>query len=195
MKDNNFTTNPNTVISPENVQSLGECLAISALKFLRPYRAVNHCYFGLLRDIRNKNNPNYYLSDGYNFAQSATWFLCGHIGKRLGDTVVNKYRKLVTVKQECYRVVNRLTAKYARYKNSTLPIFENILVDNKQYFENDMDTIEKSYDRAEKLIVNMGLTENQFKTLEYYMEDKGTTEISRLLCVAVCTLWRYRSAL
>ena len=24
MKDNNFTTNPNTVISPENVQSLGD---------------------------------------------------------------------------------------------------------------------------------------------------------------------------
>lgn len=94
MKDNNFTTNPNTVISPENVQSLGEYLAISALKFLRPYRAVNHCYFGLLRDIRNKNNPNYCLSDGYVFAQSATCFLCGYIGKRLGDTIVSKYGKL-----------------------------------------------------------------------------------------------------
>lgn len=79
----------------------------------------------------------------------------------------------------------------------TVPcLFSKIsFADNKQYFENDTDTIEKSYDRAEKLIVNMGLTENQYKTLEYYIEGKGTTEISRLLCVAACTVWRYRSAL
>ena len=174
---------------------MGEHLAICALNYLRPYRAVEQYYLGLQEDIRNKNNIDYQLSDGYDFAQTAMCFLCDHMGKRLGDTIVGKYGKHVTVKQECYREINRLTAKYSRYKNNTLPMSENLLAEDVQLFTDETELKVNSYDRAEEIIGSLGLTKKQSKALQYYMEGKSTGEISRLLSVAAGTVWRYRNAI
>lgn len=195
MKNRNSTIDLNEVITPENLLHLGEHLAICALNYLRPYRAVEQYYLGLQEDIRNKNNIDYQLSDGYDFAQTAMCFLCDHMGKRLGDTIVGKYGKHVTIKQECYREINRLTAKYSRYKNSTLPISETLLAEDVQPFADEAELKETSYDRAEEIIGRLGLTEKQSKALQYYMEGKSTGEISRLLSVAAGTVWRYRNAI
>lgn len=195
MNNRKSTIDPNEVITVENIQNLGEHLAICALNYLRPYRAVEQYYLGLQEDIRNKNKIDYQLSDGYDFAQTAMCFLCDHMGKRLGDTIVGKYGKHVTVKQECYREINRLTAKYSRYKNNTLPMSENLLAEDVQLFTDETELKENSYDRAEEIIGSLGLTKKQFKALQYYMEGKSTGEISRLLSVAVGTVWRYRNAI
>lgn len=195
MNNRKSTIDPNEVITVENIQNLGEHLAICALNYLRPYRAVEQYYLGLQEDIRNKNKIDYQLSDGYDFAQTAMCFLCDHMGKRLGDTIVGKYGKHVTVKQECYREINRLTAKYSRYKNNTLPMSENLLAEDVQLFTDETELKENSYDRAEEIIGSLGLTKKQSKALQYYMEGKSTGEISRLLSVAVGTVWRYRNAI
>ena len=194
MKNSKPSISLNDVIAPENIQLLGEYLAINALNFLRPYRAVEQCYRGLLQDIRNKNKVGYRLSDGYDFAQTAMCFLCKYMGKSLGDIIIGKNGKPATVKQECYRVINRMTAQNTHYKNNTLPIHKTIVAKRIQPFSDETYVEERSYARAQNIIENMELTEKQAKTLEYYMEGKSTGEISRLLSVAAVTVWRYRTA-
>ena len=65
------TTDLDTVITAENVKTLGETIAFCALKHFLPYRKVENYYFGLIRDIHRQHDVSHPLSDGYDFAQTA----------------------------------------------------------------------------------------------------------------------------
>ena len=56
-------TELSTVITPENVQEMGELIAVSTLKHLMPYRKVEDLYYSLIRDIHCKNDVVRNLSD------------------------------------------------------------------------------------------------------------------------------------
>ena len=53
-------------------------------------------YKGLLKDINRSDDAQYVFSDGYDFAQTAGYFLCEHFGKTLND-VLGKDRRGKTV--------------------------------------------------------------------------------------------------
>ena len=56
------------------------------------------------------NDINHTFSDGYDLAQIAICFLCGYIGKTLGDNAGNgteKNESAVTIERACYRAVSR----------------------------------------------------------------------------------------
>ena len=80
------------VISAENVQRMGEVIALCAIKtvIVRGSKDLHNLYKGLLHDVNRSENDMSRYSDGYDIAQEAMLFLCQHMGKRLDDVYVTK---------------------------------------------------------------------------------------------------------
>ena len=183
-----YTTVLSTVISAENVRFLGENISLCALKHFLPFKPkIEKLYFGLIQNIRNFHNILHTLSDGYDFAQTAICFLCEHIGKTLGDTVIGKYKKPVTIRHACFSEIGSLVYKYCKYQSA--PINEKDSIQTPEPFEEDK---EKSYDKVDQIIAGMKLTQKQMLTLDCYQQGMGVSEIARQLSVNTSTVWRSR---
>lgn len=183
-------TDLDVVITPENVQEMGEKIAICALKHFLPYRKVEKYYFGLIRDSKRFKDVEQNISDGYDFAQAAILFLCEHMGHRLGDTVMGKYKKPVTIRHACYSVVGSMVHKRYLTQINTRGELRTDTVKVPEPFEED--TTEQSHKRVERIIRKMHLTKKQKQTLNCYLKGMGVCEIARLLCVNNTTVWRSR---
>lgn len=101
------------VITTENVQRMGEVIALCAIKtvMVRGGKDLHNLYKGLLRDVNRSGNDMSRYSDGYEVAQEAMLFLCRHMGKRLDDVYVTKTGRKTTIKQACFSVADRYLAK------------------------------------------------------------------------------------
>lgn len=80
------------VISAENAQSMGEVIALCAIKTvkIRGGKDLHNLYKGLLRDITRAGDDMSRYSDGYDIAKEAMLFLYQHMGKRLEDVYYTK---------------------------------------------------------------------------------------------------------
>ena len=101
------------VITAENVQCMGEVIALCAIKtvIVRGGKDLHNLYKGLLRDVNRSNDDMSRYSDGYEIAQEAMLFLCQHMGKRLNDVYITKTGRKITIKQACFSVADRYLAK------------------------------------------------------------------------------------
>ena len=104
------TENGATVITADNVKTIGERIAIKALKTV--YAKSGHdfilrLYNGLIADINDKTQKT--LSDGYDVASVAQLYLLAYMGKSLQDTTNEKDKdgNPATVLRCCFRAVNR----------------------------------------------------------------------------------------
>ena len=99
-----YTTDLDTVITRENVLYLCENMALCALKHMIGYRGDYELrmYYNLVGDIKGKNNINHIFSDSYDLVQTACLFLLDYVGMKLGDTVIDRYNKQVTIRHACY---------------------------------------------------------------------------------------------
>ena len=72
--------NENVKITEENVQHIGECIALSAIKkmmrFAHRPRSQDKLYTGLVEDIYHNKGNNTTFSDGYDLASEVICFLC-----------------------------------------------------------------------------------------------------------------------
>ena len=135
---NHLTSKATTqdVITAENVKTMAERIAIKALKTCfqsgkgyTPEQAehakasgkdpnkngnfsyVYSLYCGLIADITDNLPNNKPLSDGYDVAQQAALYLCGHYGENL--QAIDNNEKLcrsgepATILRGCFRAVNR----------------------------------------------------------------------------------------
>ena len=102
------------IITAENVQSLGERIAVRALKTCyqkggQPFIYTLYC--GLIADITENKKTGAPLSDGYDIAQTACAYLCEYIGKGLHDKTTDgqtdKDGQPVSILRACFRAVNR----------------------------------------------------------------------------------------
>ena len=102
------------IITAENVQTIGERIAIRALKTChqkggQPF--IYSLYCGLVADITENKKTGAPLSDGYDIAQTASAYLCEYIGKGLHDKTADgqtdKDGNPVDVLRGCFRAVNR----------------------------------------------------------------------------------------
>lgn len=117
------------VISAENVQRMGEVIALCAIKtvIVRGGKDLHNLYKGLLRDINRADDDMSRYSDGYEIAQEAMLFLCQHMGKSLDDAYHTKTRRKITIKQVCFSVADRYLAKnYVAPMLNTTSINEQI---------------------------------------------------------------------
>ena len=78
----------NQVISEQNVQSLGEQIAIIAVKTKsrRLSGKLDRLIKGLLFDVYKRNTPGHIFSDGYDLVQTAVCFLWEYRGHRLDES-------------------------------------------------------------------------------------------------------------
>jgi hypothetical protein len=190
-----FTTDLDTIITAENVQYLGENMALCTLKHKLIYRGINFekLYYDLVRDIHCKNNIDRHISDGYDFAQTAICFLCEYIGLPLGTVITDRLNHRVTIRYACYSLLcNMMYRKYMTTRNE----FGIKRTDKSKVTEpfNDYNK-ETEYEKVDHIIGAMSLNSRQRTILDFYMEGFGVSEISRRMNLATSTVWRNRMEL
>ena len=117
------------VISIENVQRMGEVIALCAIKTVIVHggKDLHNLYKGLLRDVNRSNDDMSRYSDGYEIAQEAMLFLCQHMGKKLDDVYYTKTGRKITIKQACFSVADRyLTKNYVAPMLNIISLKEQI---------------------------------------------------------------------
>ena len=182
------------VISAENVQKMGEVIALICIKtvIIRSGKDLHYLYKGLLRDM-NRSKDNYSpFSNAYDIAQEAMLFLCQHIGEKLGDNYITKYGKVVTIKSACYRCAdNYLQKQYTRHIANTISLDERITAKPETILDDEQ---KNDYTAVDGLISKMKLTPRNTKR---YALISGLTylEVARLLNVNRTTIWRRRMSL
>ena len=190
-----YTTDLDTVITRENVLYLCENMALCALKHMIGYRGDYELrmYYNLVSDIKNKNNINHIFSDSYDLVQTACLFLLNYVGMKLGDTVVDRYNKQVTIRHACYSEIGAAFYKRWNYHKRTYPISYKDDEGNIEYIEEN--TINESQERAKAIVARMNLKEKHKKVLDCYLKGMGVVEISKSLGIAYATVWRHRMLL
>ena len=104
----------NETITVDNVKRMGELIALNTLKFTAIHIGgyFEHMYRSLMRDIFNHKEKEHIISDGYDYAQEAIFFLCHFIGKNPQDTYcVDKNGKAITIWCACSKHVSRCITK------------------------------------------------------------------------------------
>ena len=184
-----------TVILVENVQKMGEVIALTCIKTVmsRSGKDLRCLYNGLLHDINRSQDDYSPFSNAYDIAQEAILFLCQHIGEKLGDNYTTKYGKVVTIKSACYRCAdNYLQKQYTRHIANTISLDERITAEPETILG---DERKNDYTAVDGLIAKMKLTAVEYETLCAYMAGLTYLEVTRLLNVNRTTIWRRRMSL
>ena len=178
------------VISAENIQEIGEVIALTCIKtvIVRSGKDLHFLYKGLLRDINRSKDDLSPSSNAYDIAQEAVLFLCQHIGEKLGDNYTTKYGKVVTIRSACFRCAdNYLEKQYSRHIINTVSLDERITAEPETILD---DEHKNDYTVVDGLIAKMKLTAVEYETLCAYMAGLTYLEVTRLLNVNRTTIWR-----
>ena len=183
------------VISAENVQRMGEVIALCAIKtvIVRGGKDLHNLYKGLLRDINRADDDMSRYSDGYEIAQEAMLFLCQHMGKRLDDAYHSKTGRKITIKQACFSVVDRYLAKnYVSPILNTISLNERITTEPETILDDEQ---KNDYTAFDGLVAKMKLTTVEHETLSILMAGFTMLQIGKMLNVNRTTIWRRRISL
>ena len=183
------------VISTENIQKMGEVVALTCIKtvIVRSGKDLHYLYKGLLRDMNRSKEDYSPFSNAYDIAQEAMLFLCQHIGEKLGDNYTTKYGKVVTIKSACYRCAdNYLQKQYTRHILNTISLDEQITSKPAKTLDDEQ---KNDYTVVDGLISKMKLTAAEYETLCAYMAGLTYLEVTRHLNVNRTTIWRRKMSL
>lgn len=183
------------VISAENVQRMGEVIALCAIKtvIVRGGKDLHNLYKGLLRDINRSENDMSRYSDGYEIAQEAMLFLCRHMGKRLDDVYVNKTGRKTTIKQACFSVADRYLAKnFVSPMLNTTSLNEQIITEPETILDDEQ---KNDYTAFDGLVAKMELTAVEYETLSILMAGFTMLQIGKILNVNRTTIWRRQNSI
>ena len=183
------------VISAENIQKMGEVIALTCIKtvIVRSGKDLHYLYKGLLRDINRSKDDYSPFSNAYDIAQEAMLFLCQHISEKLGDNYTTKYGKVVTIKSACYRCAdNYLQKQYTRYMANTIGLDERITSEPVKTLDEEQ---KNDYTAVDGVVKKMKLTTVEQETLSHLMVGLTCIEIAKLYNVNRTTIWRRRMSL
>ena len=168
------------VISDDNVKLMGEMVALQVLRNAIPFdfEVVEKLYNGLVKDLHHLNENRYIISDRYDYAQTAICFLLQFKGKRAFDIYsIDRNGKEITIKNACYREVDRKLCHYrkriARCRFIELNHNKRDIPDHRDYFEDR----EADFDRADKILKAMQLTDMELNVLNCYMNKMKLSEV------------------
>lgn len=178
------------VITKSNIQRIGEIIAIAVIKTVmcRSGKNLYWLYDGLIQDCKRKADVNHIYSDGYDIAQTAMLFLCEHIGKQLEDTYITARGKVITIKQACFRFVDRYLDKQYTCHLAHTTVTDEATTASAITFINDNSN--NDYTTVDTIIETMRLTPAEYETISAYMSGLSHIEIARLLNVNRTTIWR-----
>lgn len=195
-------TNPAEIITAETVQTMGERIAVRALKTCyqksgMPF--IYSLYCGLIGDITERKRTGQPFSDGYDIAQTACAFLCDYIGKTLADATTDgqtdKDGNPATILRACFRAVNRyiMGERQREYKRAYIDeIDEN---GNALYYEIpdgwDIPTA-TDFHTVNEIITALKLSQNEKRFLSYRMRGISLDAIAQKMGIKRDTLNTYR---
>ena len=183
------------VISAENVQRMGEIIALCAIKtvIVRGGKNLHNLYKGLLRDMNRSQDDYSPFSNAYDIAQEAMLFLCQHMGKRLNDIYYTKTGRKITIKQACFSVADRYLAKnYVAPMLNTTSLNEQIMTEPETILDDEQKNDYTAFDR---LISKMHLTAVEYETLSILMTGFTMFQIGKILNVNRTTIWRRQNSI
>ena len=178
------------VISAENIQKIGEVIALTCIKtvIVRSGKDLHYLYKGLLRDMNRSKDDLSPFSNAYDIAQEAMLFLCQHIGEKLGDEYITKYRKTTTIRSACYRCSdNYLQKQYTRHIVNTVSLDERIKSESETTFNDEQ---KNDYTVVDGVVRQMKLTKVEQETLSHLMVGLTCIEIAKLCNANRTTIWR-----
>lgn len=187
--------NNDRVISAENVQRMGEVIALCAINtvIVRGGKDLHNLYKGLLRDINRADNDMSRYSYGYEIAQEAMLFLCQHMGKRLDDVYYTKTGRKITIKQACFSVTDRYLAKnFVSPMLNTTSLNEHIKTEPETILDDEQ---KNDYTAFDGLVAKMKLTAVEHETLSILMAGFTMLQIGRILNVNRTTIWRRQNSI
>lgn len=183
------------VISTENVQRMGEVIALCCIKTViaRSGKDLHKLYADLLHDMNREKGDYSPFSNAYDLAQEAMLFLCQHMGKRLDDVYVTKTGRKITIKQACFRYTDRyLNKQYTRHMANTVSLDEKIATTLETMPDNEQ---KNDYTAFDGLISKMKLTAVEYETLSILMAGFTMLQIGRILNVNRTTIWRRQNSI
>lgn len=196
------SANVNDIITADNVQTMGERIAIKALKTCyqkggQPF--IYQLYCGLIADIIERKNTAQPFSDGYDIAQTATAFLCLYMGKRLDDATndgqTDKDGNPVTILRATFRAVNRYIMGERQHDYKRLYIDDIDENGNALYYElpngYDIPTA-TDYKAVSEMITALKLSANEKRFLSYRLKGFALDVIAQKMGVKRDTLNSYR---
>jgi len=178
------------VITVDNIKELGEKIALWGLKVKNNLndRRLDNLFYGLIKDVHEPLGDKETYSDGYDIAQEVILFLCNHIGKRLGDLILDYKGKLISIKTLAMRVVFSYLDKVLRKDNRCKPYSQSL-----KYKTVEMNYKEEdNYTKVDFVLEKLNLSEGEQQVLDIYMSGYGTYEMCRFYNMNVSTLYTRR---
>lgn len=190
-----YILDDDVVITADNIKKIGELIALLTIRTVmcRSGKDLYRLYDGLIKDCNKSNDSLDKYSDGYDIAQTATLFLCEHIGKRLGDTYTTSRGNVISIKQACFRFTDRyLDKQFTRHLAHTIAINDSVVLSRISFIDDESDN---DYTTVDALIERMNLTQGEYDVLCAYMSGLTYLEVTQLLNVNRTTIWRRRMKL
>lgn len=167
-------------ISRENVLDMAELIVCKETKYLIRYSGhyIAAAHSEVCKDIFNKNNPDYIMSDNYDVVQTVALFLCEHFGERLDDTYeITKKGKVITLKYHCYKLIDRMICGRYRIFRRAVDLDKVQNIEEPETYEADED----EYEVVDNLMDKMQLTNYHKEILRHRMAGLSMSEIGALL--------------
>ena len=179
------------IISFENVQQMGEMIALKTLRGRYAYarQTLERLYVGFVKDLNRNNDSRHVFSDAYDLAQTAICFLCEFVGKSLNDVYMIKNGQEITIKRATYLLVGRTIDRMRRYMSRSRDIndyTEELSVEIDHYEEKD-------YTEVDNKIELLNLKPRDRAVLDCYMAGMTCNEIAEYLDIDRITVWRRRT--
>ena len=212
-RQNTHTTTPATlapvqvnnaeIITADNVQTMGERIAVRALKTCyqkggQPF--IYSLYCGIVADITENKKTGAPLSDGYDIAQTACAYLCEYIGKGLHDKTTDgqtdKDGNPVDVLRGCFRAVNRyiMGERQREYKRAYVDEIDEktgatLYYEIPEFYDIPTAT---DYKRVNELITALKLSQNEKRFLSYRLRGYSLDVIAQKMGIARGNVNTYR---
>lgn len=190
-----YILDDDVVITADNIKKIGELIALLTIRTVmcRSGKDLYRLYDGLIKDCNKSNDSLDEYSDGYDIAQTATLFLCEHIGKRLGGNYTTTRGNVISIKQACFRFTDRyLDKQYTHHLAHATVINDSVASSHITFIDDESNN---DYTAVDTIIEAMHLTPAEYETLSACMSDLSNIEIAKLLNVNRTTIWRRMSSI
>lgn len=190
-----YILDDDVVITADNIKKIGELIALLTIRTVmcRSGKDLYRLYDGLIKDCNKSNDSLDEYSDGYDIAQTATLFLCEHIGKRLGGNYTTTSGNVISIKQACFRFTDRyLDKQYTRHLAHTTAISDSVASSHITFIDDESNN---DYTAVDALVERMNLTQGEYDVLCAYMSGLTYLEVTQLLKVNRTTIWQRRMKL
>ena len=190
-----YILDDDVVITADNIKKIGELIALLTIRTVmcRSGKDLYRLYDGLIKDCNKSNDSLDEYSDGYDIAQTATLFLCEHIGKRLGGNYTTTRGNVISIKQACFRFTDRyLDKQFTRHLAHTTAISDSVASSHISFIDDESNN---DYTAVDAIIEAMHLTSAEYETLSSYMSGMSNIEIAESLNVNRTTIWRRMSSI